>query len=256
MGTPQKKSPPKRETKKQPKVVEHTLTSNRQTTKKLILKKHQKPVSNFLRENYISILLGEAGCAKDFVQMYRAIEGVNDGEFSKIIITKPIVEMGRSIGFLPGDDEKLAPYKKSFYANLLKIVGKDNMSSFNGKVEFEHIGFQRGNTFPDYSVVILSEAQNMTLHELISYVTRVPETTKLFINGDFSQSDIGNKSGLNDFIRIMHNIDGVGIALLNPETHQMRSKLITDINKNYVSLLEKRGISFKLDLNQINYKEL
>lgn len=245
---------PKREPRKT-KVVDKTLTSSKQV-KTAELKPHQKPVTNFLRENKISIILGEAGCSKDFVQLFRAVDGVNNDEFDKIVITKPIVEMGRSIGFLPGDDEKLAPYKRSFYSNLLKIIGKDKITSFNSKIIFEHIGFQRGNTMPEYSVIILSEAQNMTLHELISYTTRVPETSKLFINCDFSQSDIGNKSGLNDFLRIMNNINGVGIAILDSKVHQMRSKLITEINKNYVELLKSKGIEFKLDLSNINYIEL
>ena len=251
----QKKSPPKREAKKQPKVIEHGLTANKEI-KKATLKAHQKPVANFLKSNLISIVLGEAGCSKDFVQLFSAVEGVQNKEFERIIITKPIVEMGRSIGFLPGDEEKLNPYKKSFYSNLLKIVGKESMSSISSKLEFEHLGFQRGNTFPEYSVIILSEAQNLTLHELISYTTRVPSTSKLFVNGDFSQSDIGNKSGLNDYLRIMGNIEGVGIALLDPKKHQMRSKIITDINKNYIDLLESRGIKFKLDLKNIDFIEL
>jgi phosphate starvation-inducible protein PhoH len=164
--------------------------------------------------------------------------------------------MGRSIGFLPGDEEKLAPYKKSFYSNLAKIVGKEKMGTFTSKIEFEHIGFQRGNTMPEYSVIILSEAQNMTLHELISYVTRVPDTSKLFINADSSQSDIGKNSGLNDFLKIMATIDGVGVAILDSKKHQMRSKLITDINKNYIELLKSKGIEFKLDLEKIDYIDL
>lgn len=249
------KNPKEKEIRK-PKVVEHGLTSNKQY-KPAELKKHQISVSNFLKANNISIVLGEAGCSKDFVQLFRAIEGFDSKEFEQIIFTKPIVEMGRSIGFLPGDEEKLAPYKKSFYSNLLKIVGsKTDMGKYTSKMMFEHIGFQRGNTLPGYSAIILSEAQNMTLHELISYVTRVPDTSKLFVNGDFSQSDIGSKSGLNDFLKIMSNINGVGIAILDSKVHQMRSKLITEINKNYVELLKAKGMDFKLDLKNINYVEL
>ena len=246
------KTPPKKETKKPTKVVEHTLTANKEQ-KLATLKPHQKPVSNFLRGNSISIVLGEAGCSKDFVQMFRAIDGINSKEFSKLVVTKPIVEMGTSIGFLPGDEEKLAPYKRSFYSNLAKIVGADKMGSYKDKVIFEHIGFQRGNTLPEYSVIILSEAQNMTLHELISYTTRVPDTSKLFVNGDLSQSDIGKKSGLNDYLKIMDSISGVGIAVLDPTTHQMRSKLITEINKNYISFMESKGFGLNLDLEKIKH---
>ena len=250
--TAQKRTPVKKETKKE-KVVEHTLTSSKIVKDKVELKPHQKPVSNFLRQNDISIILSGAGCAKDFVQMFRAIDGINSKEFSKLVVTKPIVEMGTSIGFLPGDEEKLAPYKRSFYSNLAKIVGADKMGSYKDKVIFEHIGFQRGNTLPEYSVIILSEAQNMTLHELISYTTRVPDTSKLFVNGDLSQSDIGKKSGLNDYLKIMDSISGVGIAVLDPTTHQMRSKLITEINKNYTSFMESKGFGLNLDLEKIKH---
>ncbi len=224
------------------KVVEHTLTaSSERVYKKATLKAHQKPVANFLRENNVSIILGEAGCAKDFIQMFRALEGLESGEFKNIVITKPIVEMGTSVGFMPGDErDKFAPYEKSFYNSISKISGRDNVSSIKSKIVFEHIGFQRGNTFPEHSVVILSEAQNMTLHELISYTTRLPISSLLFINADPLQSDIGRKSGLSDFLNIMNGIDGVGIMELDPKIHQTRHRMITDINRNYRKLLEKR----------------
>ena len=205
-------------------------------TFKMQLMPHQKPVSNFLRENQISIILAEAGCSKDFVQMYRALDGLLKKEFEKIIISKPIVEIGASIGFLPGLDEKLFPYERSFRETVTKILGKEN-NNIGSKIIFEHTGFLRGNTLPAHSVIILSEAQNLTLHQIISYITRVPETSKLFINADPLQSDLGRKSGLSDFLKIMDGIDGVGILELDPTIHQMRSKLIVDINRNYRNFL-------------------
>jgi phosphate starvation-inducible PhoH-like protein len=93
----------------------------------------------------------------------------------------------------------------------------------------------RGNSF-EYSTVILSEAQNCTLHELISIVTRVSANSKIFINGDFSQSDIGRKSGFRDFVRILNGVDGVGIMELGDE-HQVRNPMIVDINKRYKQYL-------------------
>ncbi len=252
-STPAKKVTVKRETKKV-KVIESTLSSNRKQRSKAELKPHQKPVANFLRSNDISIVLGEAGCAKDFVQMYRALEGLEDGEFDKIIITKPIVELGKSVGFLPGLDEKFDPYLKSFYDHISKIKGSEIGGTIKNKVIFEHIGFQRGNTLPEYSVCILSEAQNMTLHELISYTTRLPETSKLFINADLLQSDIGNKSGLLDFLEIMSNLDGVGIIELDPVKHQTRRKIITDINIKYRKVLERQGLGLKIDKSRYTFE--
>lgn len=234
------KKPSTRDIKKT-KVVEKTLSLSKSVNEiKVGLKQHQKPVANFLRENNISILLAEAGCAKDFIQMYRALEGLKDGEFKKIIITKPIVEISRSIGFLPGLDEKLQPYERSLYDNISKILGRENINNVKSKIQFEHIGFLRGNTFPENSVIILSEVQNMTLHEIISYVTRVPESSKLFINGDKNQSDLGNRSGLKDFLKIIEGVNGIALLELDPDIHQMRNPMITQLNRNYVKFLDNK----------------
>lgn len=235
------KKPNVRKEVKKTKVVDKTLSLSQSINEiKVGLKPHQKPVSNFLRENNISILLAEAGCAKDFIQMYRALEGLKEGEFKRIIITKPIVELGKSIGFLPGLDEKLQPYERSFYESISKILGRENINNVKSKIQFEHIGFLRGNTFPEHSVIILSEVQNMTLHEIISYVTRVPESSKLFINGDGNQSDLGNRSGLKDFLKIIKGIRGIGVLELDPEVHQMRNPMITALNRNYVKFLNNK----------------
>ena len=254
--TAQKRTPVKKETKKE-KIVEHTLTSSKIVKDKVELKPHQKPVSNFLRQNDISIILSGAGCAKDFVQMYRAIEGLKNKEFEKIVITKPICEISGSIGFMPGNlSEKTDVYLKSFYDSIAKIVGKEDVNSIMSKVQFEHIGFQRGNTFPEHSVVILSEAQNMNAHELISYVSRLPESSKMFVNADWLQSDLGMKSGLNVFLECMSGVDGVGITILDPKVHQMRRKIINDIADNYLKVLKRQGKFFELDKSKFEYVDL
>ncbi len=253
--TAQKRTPVKREPKKE-KVIEHTLTSSKVVKEKVELKPHQKPVSNFLRQNDISIILSNAGCAKDFVQMFRAIEGLKSKEFERIIITKPIIEMGASVGFLPGLEEKFENYLRSFYSTIDKIVGKENANAIKAKVQFEHIRFQRGNTFPEHSVIILSEVQNMSAHEAISYVSRLPESSKMFVNGDWLQSDLGMKSGLNIFLECMSGVDGVGIAILDPKVHQMRRKIINDIADNYLKILKRQGKFFELDKSKFEFIEL
>jgi len=129
-------------------------------------------------------------------------------------------------------DEKLFPYERSFFENLEKLVGKQTATSIKSKISFEHVGFIRGNTFPEHSAVIISELQNFTLHELITYVTRLPESSKLFMNGDPDQIDIKG-SGIFDFLKIMEGLEGVGVMELDPEVHQMRRKLIVDIMRRY-----------------------
>ena len=253
--TAQKRTPVKKEVKKE-KVVEHGLTSNREI-KTATLKPHQKPVANFLRSYDISVLLSDAGCSKDFVQMFRAIEGLKNKEFEKIIICKPILEIGKGIGFMPGDlSEKTDMYLKSFYDNIAKIVGKESVNSIMTKIQFEHTGFQRGNTLPENSCVILSEIQNLTASEAHSYLTRVPQSSKLFCNGDASQSDLGMKSGLNDFLESISGVNGVGIAILDGEKHQMRRKEIIEITKNYIEIQKRRGNFFTLDKSKYEYVEL
>ena len=253
----QKKSPPKRETKKHAKIVEHGLTANKSTKEKVELKPHQKPVANFLREQDISVVIADAGCAKDFVQMYRAIEGLKNKEFERIIICKPIVESSRSIGFMPGSlSEKTDMYLKSFYDSVDKIVGKDSANAIKAKIQFEHVGFQRGNTFPEFSCVIVSELQNLTASEAHTYITRLPQSSKMFLNADAVQSDLGMKSGLNDFLESISGVDNCGIAILDGERHQMRRKEIIEITKKYIEIQKRKGKVFELDKSRFNYVEL
>jgi len=195
------------------------------------LEKNQKEVVNFLRENEISILVGEAGTGKDFMQMYRAIDGLKKKEFEKIVLIKPCIEVGKSMGYLPGEsNDKTAPYEKSFFENIGKLVSKDEVQKLRNRIVFEPLNFIRGNTW-DYSAVILSEAQNCTLHELVTITTRLSSSSKLYINGDLFQSDIRN-SGLKVFTEITKEIEGVGYRELD-DSYQMRNPMIVAINRAY-----------------------
>jgi len=196
----------------------------------------QKPISNFLKSNEISIITGMPGSGKDFICLYTALELLISKEVEKIVLTKPIVEVGKSMGFLPGDlNEKLDPYRKSFDDIIQTIIGKQDFQAtkrIKNKISFEPVNFIRGNTFKD-SVVILSEAQNCTLHEIISFMTRLDKSSKMFINGDMMQSDIGSKSGLKDSINIISKVDGIEHKLLGDE-FQTRNPMIVKLNKEYI----------------------
>lgn len=135
------------------------------------------------------------------------------------------------------EQEKLDPYVKSCKDNINKMVDKNVFNGYSKKIEFQATSFLRGNSI-EYSAVILSEAQNLTLHELISVTTRISHNSKLYINGDMMQSDIGRKSGFKEFIEIVKDVDGVGIKNLGEE-FQMRNKIIVDITKNYQKYLNK-----------------
>ena len=197
---------------------------------------HQKEVINFLRTNNVSIVMGDAGTGKDFCCLYRGLDAIDKKEHSDLVLIKPIIEMGTKMGYLPGDEkDKMQPYERSFHDNIIKMIGKTLYTKLKKNIRFEAINFMRGNSF-EYSTVILSEAQNCTLHELISIVTRVSANSKIFINGDYSQSDIGRKSGFREFVRILNGVDGVGILELGDE-HQVRNPMIVDINKRYKKYL-------------------
>jgi len=207
---------------------------------KVELKNNQKSAENFLNENSISIFSGSAGVGKDFIQLHRAVTGLISGEFSELIFMRPAIEVGKGIGFLPGDlKEKLDPYQQSFIDNLNTMVNKPIFERVKKKIRFEHTGFCRGKSYFG-AVVILSEAQNCTLHELITIVTRVGHNSKLLINGDKYQSDI-IKNGFSDFINIIEDIEGIGHMFLGDE-YQMRNPIIINLNKKYVNFLKKKNV--------------
>jgi phosphate starvation-inducible PhoH-like protein len=201
------------------------------------LKPNQKQVSNFLKTNEISILKGAPGTGKSFIQLHRAVEGVLAGEFDEIIHIRSAVEIGVGIGFLPGEaEEKLEPYQEAFFDNLKDMVSGPVLTRVKKAIRFEHVGFLRGKSLKR-SAVILEEAQNLTLKELISIATRVSDTSKLFINGDALQADI-RSSGFLPFIEIVEDIEGVGVMVLGDD-YQMRNKMIVHINNKYVEFLNK-----------------
>jgi phosphate starvation-inducible PhoH-like protein len=204
------------------------------------LYQHQKVVVNFLRDNEISIITGFPGTAKDFCCLYRGLEGVIKKEFEQLVLIKPIIEIGRSMGYLKGEEvEKYAPYIKSFTDNITKMIGSTETKRLGKKIKYEPINFVRGSTW-DYSCIILSEAQNCTLHELISVITRVAKSSKIFLNGDLTQSDIGKRSGLKDLMKILQDVDGVGMLELGDE-HQVRNPMIIEITKKYRTFLKNKN---------------
>lgn len=198
----------------------------------------QKKVLNFFRSNSISILTGDPGTGKTYSACYYGLSLIKASAINKIIISKPIVEVGKSMGFLPGDlKEKTDVYMSSYISNIDKIGGEGRFRQLSngGKVVFEPVNFVRGDTFEN-ALVILDEAQGLTLHELITFVTRLSETSQLIIMGDPYQADIKN-SGLIPFIKeIATGIDGIGHMELGDE-YQMRHPMIVGLYKNYKKYL-------------------
>jgi phosphate starvation-inducible PhoH-like protein len=199
----------------------------------------QKSVINFFKSNQLSILTGDPGTAKTFLAMYHALNLLKDNAITKIIISRPIQEVGKSMGFLPGSkDEKIEEYTKSFRHACNKIMGLGKFEHLLkiGKIVFEPVNFSRGDNF-EYCYVILDEAQGLPIHDLVTFVTRLSHTSKMIIMGDVYQADIKN-SGLADLISISTGVGGTGLMELGDD-YQMRSGLILEIYKNYKKFLAK-----------------
>lgn len=194
----------------------------------------QKTIINFFRSNSISILTGDPGTAKTFTACYYGLMLLRDRAISKIIISKPIIEVGKSMGFLPGDlKEKTDSYMSSYKSNIDKIAGFGKFESLSnaGKIVFEPVNFVRGDSFDD-ALVVLDEAQGLTLHELITFATRVSQTSSLIMMGDPYQADIKNSGFVTFMDKIANGVDGVGNMHLGEE-YQMRHPMIVQLYKNY-----------------------
>ena len=162
------------------------------------------------------IVTGPAGTGKSFIPASMAADWLASGRVSKIVLCRPMVSVGKSMGYLPGDqDEKMQPWMIPLVEPLQQRLGKGFVEYClkSGKIEVAPIETMRGRTFKD-AFVIVDEAQNLSLHELKMLVTRVGENTQLVIDGDIAQTDLNN-SGLDAQIHLSkrHNIDCVAVTL-------------------------------------------
>ena len=186
-------------------------------SKGLPLKTKTEMQSKLIRsilKNDITFASGSAGTGKTFVAIACAAKLLQEKEINKIVLLRPPVETGKSIGFLPGDmSEKFAPYLLPFYDSFLKILGNDKFQKYleEGKIEMSPLTFIRGST--QNSFTILDEAQNCTKAEMEMFITRLGQDGKFVITGDGSQTDIkGAASGFDHAIHILEHIDGVGVV--------------------------------------------
>lgn len=234
-----------RKTSKRKAVIEHEFSTKNSDNFTLQLKDIQKPIVNLHRENDIVILLAPPGCGKDFMQIYRAMSGLINKEFQEVIFMRTIMEATSSkIGFLPGSEsDKVKEYLEIFYDQMKGMLKPHVFERLKSKVRFEYPGFSRGKTYGGNHkgnvCIVLTEAQNCELRELILISTRLAEGSKLYINADPNQSDIGNKSGIKDFVKIVGGIEGVCVKELGGE-YQMRGRLVQEIDNKYREFLNKK----------------
>ncbi len=180
--------------------------------------------------------IGPAGTGKTYTSVALAVRALRDKEVKRIILTRPAVEAGESLGFLPGDlKEKLDPYLQPLYDALRDMIPHEKLEGFIERkvIEVAPLAFMRGRTLSD-AVVILDEAQNTTPQQIKMFLTRMGWSTKMIITGDMTQIDLPReqKSGLKEALKILEHVEGISIVNL-AEKDIVRHKLVTRIVNAY-----------------------
>lgn len=194
------------------------------------LNEYQRSIWPKLEKNDIIFLLGSAGTGKSFLASSYAIFSLIEKRTTKIVVTRPIVEAGEKLGFLPGTfEEKVHPYMLPLYDALDDICGEDaqQRSWVDAHLEVAPIAYLRGRTLKN-SVCILDEAQNCTYTQLKLFLTRIGHGSKLIITGDPMQSDLGSHIALLDICTKLKNVSNIGIINIANE-HIVRHPLIAEI---------------------------
>ena len=163
------------------------------------------------------IAIGPAGTGKTYLAVVNAVSLLKKGEIKKIILTRPVVEAGESLGFLPGDlKDKIDPYLRPLYDALNDLLGQEQTEKMmeKGTIEVAPLAYMRGRTFDD-AYVILDEAQNTTKGQMLMFLTRMGFKTKMVVTGDISQIDLKQTSGLDHAFNVLNKIDAIKFVQLN-----------------------------------------
>ncbi|WP_298640876.1 PhoH family protein [uncultured Prevotella sp.] len=195
----------------------------------------QRLVDAYSKDDMV-FAVGPAGTGKTYLSIALAVKALKDKEIKKIILSRPAVEAGEKLGFLPGDmKDKIDPYLQPLYDALEDMIPAVKLQELMEKhvIQIAPLAFMRGRTLSD-AVVILDEAQNTTSAQLRMFLTRMGWNTKMIITGDMTQVDLprGTQSGLREALRILGGIEGISVVNLT-QTDIVRHKLVTKIVKAY-----------------------
>lgn len=196
----------------------------------------QRAYVDAIRKRDIVFGVGPAGTGKTYLAVVLAHLALKHGQVKRIVLTRPAVEAGENLGFLPGDlQEKVDPYLRPLYDALHDVMGSEHLarSMERGSVEVAPLAYMRGRTLED-AFVILDEAQNTTPEQMKMFLTRLGFGSKMVITGDITQIDLprGKRSGLREAMRILSDVDGVEFVLLE-ESDVIRHQLVQKIIRAY-----------------------
>lgn len=196
----------------------------------------QKQYVDLIRKKMIVFGIGPAGTGKTYLAMAMAIQAFKNGEVNRIILTRPAIEAGEKLGFLPGDlQSKIDPYLRPLYDALYQIMGAESYlhNSEKGLIEVAPLAYMRGRTL-DNAYIILDEAQNTTPAQMKMFLTRIGFGSKVIVTGDQTQKDLpsGTLSGLDMAIRVLRKIDDIGFCHLT-SSDVVRHPLVQKIVQAY-----------------------
>ena len=196
----------------------------------------QKHYCTAIQSNTVTIGVGPAGTGKTYLAVALAVKAFRAQEVGRIILTRPAVEAGEKLGFLPGDlQQKVDPYLRPLYDALFEMLGAETYQKYveRGSIEVAPLAYMRGRTLDD-SFIILDEAQNTTPEQMKMFLTRLGFGSKMVITGDVTQIDLpdGKRSGLKDVLHILQGVDDIA-QIRFTEKDVVRHRLVQDIVRAY-----------------------
>ncbi|WP_314908744.1 MULTISPECIES: PhoH family protein [Oribacterium] len=218
----------------------------------------QKSYVDKIRKNMITFGVGPAGTGKTYLAMAMAITAFREEEVSRIILTRPAIEAGEKLGFLPGDlQSKVDPYLRPLYDALYNIMGPEQYlaNAEKGLIEVAPLAYMRGRTL-DNAYIILDEAQNTTPAQMKMFLTRIGFGSKVIVTGDLTQKDLeeGKRSGLEDAMFILKNVEGIAFSELTSED-VVRHPLVQRIVNAYEKDEERKKRENHANRHRVGSKE-